>query len=58
MKQFWQKIAAGLITAGLTANVVLLWQFNTRLTRIEARLGISAQVGSGQLQAKVNPTYE
>jgi len=35
MKKFIQSVLASLTVAALIANVTLLWNFNTRLTRIE-----------------------
>jgi hypothetical protein len=33
-----EQIIAGLILSGLAANVAVLWQFNTRLSRLETKI--------------------
>jgi hypothetical protein len=43
MKDFWLKVASGLVTAAIVANCALLWQLSNRIARIESRLGISTQ---------------
>lgn len=38
MKSFWLNLCGVLVASAITANAVLLWQINQRLTRVEARL--------------------
>ncbi len=38
MNKFFQSVLATLTASAIVANVVVLWQFNERLTRIETIL--------------------
>ena len=49
MKKFWQNVFEHLVKVAIVGGVVLLWQFNTRLTRIEERLGIRGDAGMGEV---------
>lgn len=46
MKNFFLNVLATLAGAAILANVAFLWNVNTRLTRIETRLGISGALSS------------